>query len=264
MWYRLSHPEDENTISDEKANKIWNKIVKIVQIAFKDGEFPNAFKYGVLVLIPKDDAGGVRGIGLLETLHKLISAIINMRLAKSINFCEAIHGFRKGRGCYTAIGETKLRIQEATSQYKTLYQIYLDLTKAYDSIDRAQVMKTLEIYKVGPRIRRYIEKVWSDQEFILRQAGFYSEKINVERGCTQGDIDSPIIFNILIDAVLRKFFEDPLNQESESKFYADDGLIENENPKKLQRDIEILCNLFERVGLKTNTKKTKFMIIRGP
>ena len=106
MWYRLSHPEDENTISDEKANKIWNKIVKIIQIAFKDGEFLNAFKYGVLVLIPKDDAGGVRGIGLLETLHKLISAIINMRMAKSIKFCEAIHGFRRGRGCYTAIGET--------------------------------------------------------------------------------------------------------------------------------------------------------------
>ena len=125
-------------------------------------------------------------------------------------------------------------------------------------------MKILEIYKVGPRIRRYIEKIWSDQEFILRQAGFYSEKINVERGCTQGDIDSPIIFNILIDAVLRNFFEDPLNRESESKFYADDGLIENENPKSLQKDIDILCNLFERVGLKTNTKKTKFMIIRGP
>ena len=238
--------------------------MKIIQIAFKDGKFPNAFAYGVLVLIPKDDAGGVRGIGLLETLHKLISAIINMRLAKSINFCQAIHGFRRGRGCYTAIGETKLRIQEVTSNYKTLYQIYLDLTKAYDSIDRAQVIKILEIYKVGPRIRRYIGKIWSDQEFILRQAGFYSEKINVERGCTQGDIDSPIIFNILIDAVLRKFFEDPLNRESESKFYADDGLIENENPKSLQKDIDILCNLFERVGLKTNTKKTKFMIIRGP
>ena len=66
----------------------------------------------------------------------------------------------------------------------------------------------------------------------VKTSRIYSEKINVERGCTQGDIDSPIIFNILIDAVLRKFFEDPLNQESESKFYADNRLIENENPKK--------------------------------
>ena len=185
-------------------------------------------------------------------------------MTKSNKFCEKIHGFRRGRGCYTAIGEAKLRIQEATCNYKTLYQIYLDLKKAYDSVDRDQVMRVLEIYKVGPRIRRYIKGIWDEQKFILRQAGFYSEEIDVERGVTQGDIDSPIIFNILVDAVMRKFFEDPINRESTSIFYADDGRIENEDYQKLQEDINMLCGLFERVGLKTNTKKTKFMIIRGP
>ena len=58
--------------------------------------------------------------------------------------------------------------------------------------------------------------------------------------------------------------EDPTNRQSTSTFYADDGRIENEDPQKLQRDIDIICGLFERVGLKTNIKKTKFMIIRGP
>ena len=47
-------------------------------------------------------------------------------------------------------------------------------------------------------------------------------------------------------------------------FYADDGRVENEDPRKLQNDINIICDLFERVGLKTNIKKTKFMVIRGP
>ena len=47
-------------------------------------------------------------------------------------------------------------------------------------------------------------------------------------------------------------------------FYADDGRVENENPRKLQNDINIICDLFKRVGLKTNIKKTKFMVIRGP
>ena len=125
-------------------------------------------------------------------------------------------------------------------------------------------MKILEIYKVGPRIRWYIKGIWDEQKFVLRQAGFYSEEIDVERGVTQGDIDSPIIFNILVDAVVRKFLEDPTNGKSNSSFYDDDGRIENEDPQQLQRDINILCELFERVGLKTNIKKTKFMIIRGP
>ena len=87
-----------------------------------------------------------------------MSSIINMRMTKSIKFCEEIHGFRRGRGCYTAIGEAKLKIQETTCNYKTLYQIYLDLAKAYDSVDREQVMEILKEYRVGPRIRRYIKR----------------------------------------------------------------------------------------------------------
>ena len=43
---------------------------------------------------------------------------------------------------------------------------------------------------------------------------FYSEKIDIESGVTQGDIASPIIFNILVDAVVRKFLEDPTNRQS--------------------------------------------------
>ena len=74
-WYRLAHPEDEKVL-DKKAERNWNLIIKIIQKCFEEGKFPDAFKYGVLVLIPKDDMGGVRGIGLLETLHKLMSSII--------------------------------------------------------------------------------------------------------------------------------------------------------------------------------------------
>ena len=79
-----------------------------------------AFSYGVLVIIPKDDKGGVRGIGLLESIHKIISQIINLRLGETIKFCDEVHGFRKRRGCYTAIGEAKLRMQMAACSYETV------------------------------------------------------------------------------------------------------------------------------------------------
>ena len=91
----------------------------------------------------------------------------------------------------------------AACSYETVYQIYLDLRKAYDSIDRGRVMKILEKYKVGKNIRNYVKSVWEKQRFVLCQAGFYSDPLQVERGCTQGDTDSPIIFNIIVDSVLR-------------------------------------------------------------
>ena len=66
-----------------------------MQRCLGEGEVPYVFYHGVLVTIPKDDKGGVRGISQLESVYKLISEIINLRMAHSVDFCEEVHGFNK-------------------------------------------------------------------------------------------------------------------------------------------------------------------------
>ena len=119
-------------------------------------------------------------------------------------------------------------------------------------------------YGVGPRICRYVETIWRDQAFLLKQSGFFSNPIDVERGVTQGDTDSPIIFNLIVDAVLRKIQGEAAYGKSVSSFYADDGLVENTDHRALQRDLDNMVALFARFGLKANRDKTKFMVVRGP
>ena len=78
---------------------------------------------------------------------------------------------------------------------------------------------------------------------------------------------SPTIFNLMVDAVIRKWERllllkgIPLGEIRElvAVFYADDGLIAARSPKKLQTAIDLLTGLFDRVGLQTNTKKTEVM-----
>jgi hypothetical protein len=72
----------------------WAMIKKLVEMAFTGEDIPSAFVVGILVLLPKPD-GDFRGIALLEVIYKLISSIINQRLAKGINtkLHDAIHGF---------------------------------------------------------------------------------------------------------------------------------------------------------------------------
>ncbi len=43
-------------------------------------------------------------------------------------------------------------------------------------------------------------------------------------------------------------------------FYADDKLVASRYPKLLQKSIDILTELFNQVGLLTNTKKTQTMV----
>ena len=150
-----------------------------------------------------------------------------------------------------------------TMSSDTVYQIFLDLKKAYDSIDQRRVLNLMKHYKVGPNLRRYINTIWEDQQFILKQGGFFSTPIDVGRGCTQGDTNSPIIFNLIIDAVIRTWKTDLEFAESRACFYADDGLLEHTDPSKLQIDLDRIISLFAKVGLIANDKKTKFMIVRG-
>ena len=85
----------------------------------------------------------------------------------------------------------------------------------------------------------------------------------MDHGCTQGDVDSPIIFNIIIDAVLRSWKHSGEFCQSDSCFYADDGLIQHQDPTALQKDLDHLLELFSKIGLKPNASKTKFMIFCG-
>ena len=93
--------------------------------------------------------------------------------------------------------------------------------------------------------------------------GFYSTPLDVKRGRTQGDIDSPIIFNLIIDAVIRSWKKDETYDGSRACFYADDGLIEHINAESLQQDLDTIIRLFNRIGLRANETKTKYMIVRG-
>ena len=83
--------------------------------------------------------------------------------------------------------------------------MYLDLRKAYDYIDRNIILRILQKYKMGHNIRRYISQIWDKQPFVLSEGGFYSNMVDVDRRCTQGDTDSSIILNIIGDAVIRNW-----------------------------------------------------------
>jgi hypothetical protein len=120
---------------DRESNpEPWNKFLTLVKHCFATGEVPKATCFSTLVLIPKA-SGGVRGIGLLESVWNVISMIIKLRLDEGVAFDDALHGFRKNRGTGTAILEACLQIDYSIQQGQVLSQVFLDLSKAYDTLD---------------------------------------------------------------------------------------------------------------------------------
>ena len=108
-----------------------------------------------------------------------------------------------------------------------------------------------------------IKTVWDCQVFMMQQSSFYSNLLEVEQKCTQGDTDSPVIFNIIIDAVPRRYIQDAGYGLSQSFFYADDGLIQYIyiDPITFKWDLDAIINLFEKLFLHTN-ETNKCMVRR--
>ena len=51
---------------------------------------------------------------------------------------------------------------------KTLYFIFLDLQKAYDSVNREQLLEILEGYRVGPSVLGLLKFYWDNQHCVVK------------------------------------------------------------------------------------------------
>jgi hypothetical protein len=263
-WLARAHLEEGDSSN-------WLRLVELVQLAFRTGELPDQMAWSVMVLLPKG-GGDYRGIGLVEVIWKLIASIINARLKVTINFHDTLHGFRAGRGTGTATIEAKLCQQMATIQQVPLFQIYLDLRKAYDALDRERCLEIVEAYGTGKRVVRLLKSYWSKQKIVAKAGGYHGKPFTATRGVTQGDPVSPTIFNIVVDAVVRYWLSlvcgeniaaNGFGYEVKEKcvlFYADDGLLSSRKKEWVQESFDVLIGIFERVGLRTNTTKTQAMI----
>jgi hypothetical protein len=86
-----------------------------------------------------------------------------MRIESGIKWHPGIQGFIHKRGTGMCILEAKLRMQLASYLCQPLFQIFLDLSKAYDNLDRKRIMLLMEAYGIGPHTRLIINALWEHE-----------------------------------------------------------------------------------------------------
>ena len=174
-------------------------MVEITLTAFWEGKLSEEATWQTVVLILKGKRE-LRGIGLVEVTWKVVAVILHHQLTTGITFHDALHGFREGRGTGTATLEAKLLQQLADMREEVLYVIFIDLTKAYDALDMSRSLEILKGYEVENRVRRLLREYWNRTTMVARAGGCYRKGFKGGRGMTQGDLLSPTIFNVVVDA----------------------------------------------------------------
>ena len=111
-----------------------------------------------------------------------------------------------------------------------------------------------------------IEEMYKGGEACLKNDGYLSEFFPCGRGVRQGDVLSPILFNLYINDIPELFVEDkdsPMlgDRAIHCLLYADDLILFSQTANGLQEKLNKLNDYCNKWDLSVNTKKTEVMVL---
>ena len=169
------------------------------------GLFPDKLKIAKVTIFKKGDptlCKNYRPISLLPTISKVLEKIIFTQLSSYFNetklFFDNQYGFRpKHRTEYAAL-ELIDRIINHMDKYEVPINIFLDLSKAFDTIDHNILLHKLRFCGLDGASLLLFECYLSNRRRYVEIDEMQSETLPVKIGVPQGSILGTLLFTIYI------------------------------------------------------------------
>jgi len=196
---------------DEGDSNNLASFYEIVVAVWRRGRVPQQWKDATINVLHKKkdrtECGNYRGISLVAHAGKVLLKVIAGRLS---DYCEREGilpeeqcGFRPHRSTVDMMFVVR-RLQELARKDTPLFMCFIDLTKAYDSVDRTLLWTVLARFGIPPRMLAVIRQFHDGMRACVRlDDGECSDMFDVEQGLRQGCVLAPLLFNIFFTAVLR-------------------------------------------------------------
>ena len=207
---------------DEPAEPVGlERFHAILVEVWNGGEVPQQWKdatiKGLYKKSDRSNCNNYRGVSLLSHPGKVLLKIVANRLS---HCCEAVGILLDEQCCFRPERSTVdmlfvvHRLEELARQRRIpLYTCFVDLQKAYDSVDRELLWKVLARAGVPEEMIAVIRQFHDGMEAQVRMDdGELTDWFEVIHGLRQGCVLSPLLFNIFfaaaIEVVLVRFSED--------------------------------------------------------
>lgn len=192
------------------------RMVRLFVRIWENRSVPQDFKDALIVHIFKQKGDRSvcddhRGVSLLSSAGKILARVILNRLANHVNHLgilpEGQCGFRSGRGTMDMVFTARQLQEKCREQQQHFYSVFVDLTKAFDSVNRSALWESLSKIGCPAAFVTIIRSFHEGMRASVIENGARSPDFDVANGTKQGCVMAPMLFIIFFSLMLRVAFQ---------------------------------------------------------
>ena len=182
-------------------------LLKIFNDSLLLGIFPQSMKIAKVTPFCKSGKKNLmtnyRPISVLSCFSKILERIIYNRLYNYLNddnlFFQKQFGFREGHSTNHALIELTNSINDSLNQNKYTLGVFIDLSKAFDTVDHNILLKKLSLYGIINNSLKWFSSYLSNRKQFIQAGNIKTSYEDIICGVPQGSILSPLLFIIYVN-----------------------------------------------------------------
>ena len=180
----------------------------LFNISIKKDVFPDDLKIVRVTLIYKgkdsSDVSNYRPISVLPCFSKILEHIMYNRLYKYLIENNILYskqfGFQNGHSTDHAVVQLVDQIIESFENNKYTLGVFIDLSKAFDTVDHSILLKKLELYGITDRNHGWLKSHLSNRrQFVQINEKEKTSLETISCGVPQGSILGPLLFLLYVN-----------------------------------------------------------------
>lgn len=190
------------------------ELNRLYRVVWEVEHVPQDHKDGLIIHLYKNKGDrrvcdNHRGITLLSIAGKILARIIINRLVDHLDATipESQCGFRANRGTADMMFSARQIQEKCREQNRDLYMVFVDLTKAFDSVSREGLWKLLSKVGCPDKIVNIIRSFHDGMMVRVQDQGNTSDPFPVTNGAKQGCVMAPFLFVMVFSAMLLDTFK---------------------------------------------------------